>query len=65
MTPIQVPFIAISLIAQISSQKPKIKIWRNFRGEAKWKCVGPDCYALGETPITAYQNYLDDLNFPF
>lgn len=51
--------------------KPRIKIWRNFRGEAVWQCVGRcdrkrhTLIGRGITPIGAYADWLDACEFPF
>lgn len=52
--------------------KPRIKIWRNFRGEAYWQCVGFACvptrHALigrGKTPAEAFADWQDACDLPF
>lgn len=52
--------------------KPRIKIWRNFRGEAIWQCIGVSImhgrHALvgrGKTPVYAYLDWKEACEFPF
>lgn len=51
--------------------KPRISIWRNFRKEALWQCIGfakGKRHALighGKTPSEAYIDWQEACDFPF
>lgn len=51
--------------------KPRIKIYRNTRGERKWACTGIpanknyEIFSLGDTPRQAFIAWLDDCDLSF
>jgi hypothetical protein len=51
--------------------KPHIKIWRNFRGEAMWQCIGcgngkrHPLIGRGATAREAFFDWQDACEFPF
>lgn len=68
---IKVPMPKVKRPKYEISFKPKIKIWRNFRGEAIWQCVGA-CktkrYAVigrGDSPTQAFYDWQEACDFPF
>lgn len=52
--------------------KPRIKIWRNFRGEIMWQCVGfsvvhtrSPLIGRGKTPAHAFSDWQEACDLPF
>lgn len=54
-----------------SAMKPRISIWRNFRKESLWQCVGftkgkrNALIGHGKTPEEAYADWKEACDFPF